>query len=363
VPDTWAVRHHAGHDVSIRHDRPPTRAELSAARHRAATPAGSDGVAADVDDPAGGDARRSPAGSRHPWGRDDPSPVARTARYGTGASIPASRLDPLATRHGVSAGAVSWRPVDCHAHSTLSDGELTVQQVVERGELLGVQPTVSDHISRDVGVGPQDERAIEAYLDELERHPVLVGGEFCWHDALWRELPAPTVRRFTHRLGSLHAIVLGDGSVVHSFARRFPAGLTPAAYMDAFIENLERFAVEMPVDILAHPTLLPLSLRTYPVDALWTEALESRAVAALRDARIAFEVSARYRPHERLVRRAADAGVRISLGSDGHGAEQVADVSWPLSLTRALGVRDGELYDPRVHGSRTGHYDRMPARR
>jgi histidinol phosphatase-like PHP family hydrolase len=138
------------------------------------------------------------------------------------------------------------------------------------------------------------------------------------------------------------------------FQRRWPDGLDVDAYMDAHVASLERFAREMPVDILAHPTLLPLPIRTRPLEELWTEEREARAVAALRDAGIAFEVSNRYRPHERFVRRAVGAGVRISLGSDGHTDAQVADVAWPLALARSLGVPDGELYDPFVHGRRGG---------
>jgi histidinol phosphatase-like PHP family hydrolase len=252
---------------------------------------------------------------------------------------------------------VTWQPVDCHAHSTISDGALTVHEIVERGQRLGIRPSVSDHISRDVAVGPRDLPAIAAYLDELEKYPVLRGGEFCWHDSLWRELPAGLTRRFTHRIGSLHAVVLDDGRVVHSFARRLADGLTVAAYMDVYVENLERLAVHMPVDILAHPTLLPLSLRARSTEELWTESHEERAVEALRRAGVAFEVSSRYPPHERLVRRAVAAGVRISLGSDGHGAEQVGDVTRPLALTRSIGVHDEDLYDPCAHGSRTGHFD------
>jgi histidinol phosphatase-like PHP family hydrolase len=252
---------------------------------------------------------------------------------------------------------VTWQPVDCHAHSTMSDGALAVPQIVERAKQLGVRPSVSDHISCDLAVGPRDLAAVAAYLDELEKHPVLRAGEFCWHDTLWRELPPRLTRRFTHRIGSLHAVFLPDGGLVHAFSRQFPDGLSAAAYMDAHVDNLERFAREMPVDILAHPTLVPLALRDRAGEELWTEAHEARAVDALRRAGIAMEVSARYPPHERLVRRAADAGVRLSLGSDGHAGDQVADVSWPLSLTRAIGVRDEDLYDPTAHGSRTGHFD------
>jgi histidinol phosphatase-like PHP family hydrolase len=249
-----------------------------------------------------------------------------------------------------------WRPTDCHAHSRHSDGALTVAEVVARAAVLGTRASVTDHISRDAPTVVDSPRAVEEYLDDLERYDVLRGGEFCWHDSLWRELPPETVRRFTHRVGSLHAIRLEDGRYVRAFARELPDGLTPAAYMEAHVRSLESLAEEMPVDVLAHPTLVSPVLRALDPHELWSDALEERAVGALRRGGIAFEISARYRPHERIVRRAAEAGVRLSLGSDGHAREQVADVSVPLELARQIGVRDDLLYDPERHGSRTGAF-------
>ena len=253
---------------------------------------------------------------------------------------------------------MSWLPVDCHAHSTWSDGVLAVAEVVRHAAARGVRPTVSDHVSRDVRNAVDSEDRFAAYVEDLERHEVLRGAEHCWHDALWRELPAALTSRLTHRIGSLHAVFLPDGRAMHAFARRWPDGLSADAYMDAHVENLERFAREMPVDILAHPTLLPLALRKRPLEELWTEPREERAVVALARAGIAFEISNRYRPHERFVRRAVAEGVRISLGSDGHTEAQVADLAWPLALARQLGVADESLYDPARHGSRTGFWER-----
>jgi histidinol phosphatase-like PHP family hydrolase len=251
-----------------------------------------------------------------------------------------------------------WLPRDCHAHSTFSDGALAPSEVVATARARGVRPSVTDHLSGDVNPAVGSVARVAAYLDALEdlaarEAPELGrGGEFCWHDALWREIPDDLWARFTHTVGSLHAVWLPDGSTIHAFRRRWPDGLTPDGYMDVHVENLERFAREMPVDVLAHPTLLPLSLRARPLEELWTEAREERAVRALADAGVAFEISNRYRPHERFVRRAVGAGVRLSLGSDGHSREQVADVAWPLSVARALGVRDVDLYDPALHGRR-----------
>jgi len=247
---------------------------------------------------------------------------------------------------------MSWQPVDCHAHTNFSDGALTIAQVVERAALLNVVPSVADHISHDVARAVDSVESAREYIAALEEYDVLRGGEFCWHDSLWRELPDDLVARFTHRLGSLHAVRLPTGDLVHAFSRR-PPPVTVDEYMSAHLESLETLAREMPVDILAHPTLVTLPFRQRPVDELWTDEREERIVEALFAGGIAFEISNRYRPHDRLVERAIDRGVRISLGSDGHTVEQVADVAAPLAMARRLGARDEDLYDPRRHGSKT----------
>lgn len=248
---------------------------------------------------------------------------------------------------------MTWQPVDCHAHSTFSDGALEIPAIIERARAHRVVASVADHISRDVSRSITSVEQVREYLDTLEDYDVLRGGEFCWHDSLWRELPDDLVPRFTHRIGSLHAVRLPDESWVHAFTRRLPNGLTPEAYMDAHTDSLEALAREMPVDILAHPTLVTLPFRALPTGSLWNPEREERVAEALYQANIAFEISNRYPPHESIVRRAIERGVRISLGSDGHTAEQVGDISRPLALARRLGVPDEQLYDPRRHGSKT----------
>jgi histidinol phosphatase-like PHP family hydrolase len=249
---------------------------------------------------------------------------------------------------------MTWQPVDCHAHSTFSDGALTVQVVIERVRARGVRPSLADHMSRDVSRSLTSVSDIRAYLDALEAYDVLRAGEFCWHDNLWRELPADLVRRFTHRIGSLHAVRLPDGTLVHAFSRDVPGQLTVDAYMDAHTDSFEALTREMPVDIVAHPTLVALPFRKLETDILWNDDRETRMVEALFASGTAFEISSRYPPHERLVRRAIERGVRISLGSDGHTAAQVGDIEKPLATARSLGVADEDLYDPTRHGSKTG---------
>ncbi|HET9010664.1 MAG TPA: hypothetical protein VFN38_02570, partial [Gemmatimonadaceae bacterium] len=149
----------------------------------------------------------------------------------------------------------AWQPTDCHAHSRHSDGALTVAEVVARAAALGTRPSVTDHISRDAPTIVNSPEGVERYLDDLESYAVLRGGEFCWHDALWRELPRTIVRRFTHRIGSLHSIRLSSGHFFRAFSHQLPESVTALEYMEAHVASLEALAEEMPVDILAHPTL------------------------------------------------------------------------------------------------------------
>jgi histidinol phosphatase-like PHP family hydrolase len=244
------------------------------------------------------------------------------------------------------------RIVDCHAHTTLSDGDLTVAELAEQVRARGAVPSVADHISRHVTRAVDSVAAVDAYLDVLDQHDVLRGGEFCLHDGLWAEIPSATRARFTHVLGSLHAFPVGGRGLVHSFSRAHSEGVTPQAYMDALVEGAEAYLAVAPIDILGHPTLVNHAFRAVPGEELWTEEHEERLVAVLLRAGIAFEISNRYRAHDRLIGRAAAAGVRIALGSDGHTRDQVGDLAWPLAAARRAGIDDEDLYDPLRDGSR-----------
>ena len=246
-----------------------------------------------------------------------------------------------------------WRPLDCHAHSTCSDGVLSPDEVIATADARGVRGSVSDHASRDVRYSLKSPDAIDVY-ESMIAHLPYRSAEFCSHDSLWRELSPLQLGRLTHRIGSLHAFALDDGTMLRMFQKELPSGMSRSDYMARHLDALDALADAMPIDIFAHPTLVPHALRAVPGEALWSEADEERLVGALRRNDICFEVSNRYRAHPRLVQRAVDGGVRLSLGSDGHQPEQIGNLAWPLALTRSLGVPDEALYDPLVHGTRHG---------
>jgi histidinol phosphatase-like PHP family hydrolase len=230
---------------------------------------------------------------------------------------------------------------------------LSPDDVLATAAARGVRGSVSDHASRDVRYSLKSPEAVDAY-EALIAHLPYRSAEFCSHDSLWRELSDEQLGRLTHRIGSLHAVFFDDGSLVRMFQKEMPTGLTQTAYMAQHLAAVDALADTMPIEIFAHPTLLPYPLRELPPEELWTESGEEQLVQALKRNGIAFEVSNRYRAHPRLVQRAVAHGVRISLGSDGHQREQIGNLDWPLALTRSLGLADDALYDPLVHGTRRG---------
>jgi histidinol phosphatase-like PHP family hydrolase len=239
---------------------------------------------------------------------------------------------------------------DLHCHTTMSDGYVPLDQLVSIAAELGVTVGVADHIStRNIDRFVSTEARLQAYLDALEDAPVFRSGEFCWCDDLWSTLPDEVMDRFDYRVGSNHGFNLPGGGMGSPWWKQLPPEWKsrPQELMDAMVDELCRMVRTMPIHIAAHSTLTPPALygMENDVDAWWTEPREERYVAALAESGVALEISNRYRlPHDRLLRRALDAGVRFSLGSDGHGVEQVARLEWAAATARRVGITDAHMF-------------------
>jgi histidinol phosphatase-like PHP family hydrolase len=240
---------------------------------------------------------------------------------------------------------------DLHCHTTFSDGHLSLQEVVDTAESLGVQVGVADHVSTRGEQFIRSAQRVAEYLDALDQAPVFRSAEFCWCDSLWREIPEALMRRFDYCVGSNHGFWLPDGTMASPWGMRLaePWSSRPQEVMDAMVANLCEMVGTMPIRIAAHSTLTPPALFALEddVDAWWSPEREDRYVEALAASGVALEISNRYQlPHDRLLIKARQAGVRFSLGSDGHSARQVARLDWAAETARRVGVGDDDLFVP-----------------
>ena len=242
--------------------------------------------------------------------------------------------------------------MDLHVHTTMSDGYVPLEELVEIGRRRGVRIGVADHVSRrNMQRFVSTERKVRRYLDALAAQDVFVSGEFCWCDDFYRELPDEVMARFDYLVGSNHGFNLPGGGMGSPWWEQLPQEWKdrPQALMDVMVDELCGMVRSMPIRIAAHSTLTPPALYALEddVDAWWTDEREDRYVEALAESGVALEISNRYRlPHDRLLRKALQAGVRFSLGSDGHGREQVARLEWAAETARRVGVTDAELFVP-----------------
>ncbi|CAA9304810.1 MAG: hypothetical protein AVDCRST_MAG68-740 [uncultured Gemmatimonadetes bacterium] len=239
---------------------------------------------------------------------------------------------------------------DLHCHTDMSDGDLTLAQVAARAAELGVEVGIADHVSsRNVERFVSSEARVRRYLDALEDAPVFRAGEFCWCDELWKELPAEVMDRFDYRVGSNHGFYLPDGTMGSPWWQKLPEPWNgrPHEVMDVMVANLCDMVAAMPIQIAAHSTLTPPALFDLEndVEAWWTAEREDRWVEALAASGVALEISNRYRlPHDRLLGKALQAGVRFSLGSDGHTRAQVAQLGWAEATARRVGITEREMF-------------------
>lgn len=255
------------------------------------------------------------------------------------------------TGAGSAAGEVLGR-FDLHAHTTMSDGEMELERVVELAAEHGVTIGIADHVStRNVKRFVATLEAVEAYVASLEAAPVLRAAEFCWCDPLHDQLPAELLARLDYTIGSNHGFALPGGSMGSPWWKRLPpewAG-RPDRLMELMVLNLCDLAEAMPVQIIAHPTLMPPALLALEPDvhAWWTEEREDRFIEATLRGGVAIEISNRYRlPHDRLLAKAKRAGATFSLGSDGHTAAQIGRLEWAVEAARRADIGDADLYIP-----------------
>src|SRR5690606_4642370 len=88
----------------------------------------------------------------------------------------------------VSAGEMMKTPdllgkFDLHVHTTMSDGNVDLHEVVEIAQARGVIIGISDHVS---GRKPEqfvsDRARLGRYIEAIESVPVLRAAELCWYD-------------------------------------------------------------------------------------------------------------------------------------------------------------------------------------
>lgn len=242
--------------------------------------------------------------------------------------------------------------MDLHAHTDMSDGDLPLERVAALARERGVVIGIADHVSsRNTHRFISNERRLRDYLDALDGAPVLRSAELCWCDDFSQSIPDELMDRFDYLIGSNHGFALPDGTFGSPWWSELPQAWSdrPQEVMEIMVHNLCDMVCAMPIQIIAHSTLTPPALYALEPDvhAWWTEEREDRFVEAAAESGVAIEISNRYGlPHDRLLRKALQAGAIFSLGSDGHHEHQIGRLEWAVTTARRVGITDAVMFVP-----------------
>jgi histidinol phosphatase-like PHP family hydrolase len=122
----------------------------------------------------------------------------------------------------------------------------------------------------------------------------------------------------------------------------------PKRIIELMLAEIKKGARDHHFHILAHPGLLPLGLRDQReklLDAKWDEGLIDLAL----EYGFALEISSRWEvPGRGTIEKARRAGVRFSLGSDGHSRDRMCRLDYSLAMVKECGIGQEGLYRPRI---------------
>ena len=241
---------------------------------------------------------------------------------------------------------------DLHTHTTFSDGDGTVEYLIERAKEKGYKLGISDHI---YCAGLDRNEDIEKYLEYLENYDVLKGAEAnIGQDFI---LPDFLAARLDYCIASVHAVPDENGNLISlseyfghrakhrdQYVKNYNSNLSKE-YMKKIIRIVEDTFARERVDIYGHSTVLPfyeeLEGTTFLRD--W----ENDILGLCKKYNVALEISGLWKqPSEQMIKKARKIGLKFSFGSDCHKLREACNLSYVEDMIVKTGICMEELFIP-----------------
>jgi len=241
---------------------------------------------------------------------------------------------------------------DLHTHTILSDGDGTVEYLIEKAKEKGYCLGISDHI---FCCGIDTIKDIEKYIAYLEQYDVLKGVEANIGQDF--TLPDILVARVNYCIASVHAVPDEDGNLINlskyfgyrskhlgEYNKNYNSALSEK-YMENIIVMLKDSFANQRVDIYGHSTVLPFYEELEGTAFLrdW----ENDILGLCKKYNVALEISGLWKqPSELVIRKAREMGLKFSFESDCHMLSEVCDLAYVEDMIAKTGICEEELFIP-----------------
>lgn len=241
---------------------------------------------------------------------------------------------------------------DLHCHTVLSDGEMTLDEVIAKAEAGGYKTGVSDHLFADGNDTIED---IRHYLDTYEKYDIPLGGEANLGDPV--QLPDAEEARFDYIIASTHAVYPKSGKIalnawlglMHGYDEKWDGydKSRAAELLDLSYLQMKDFFGSHRAEILGHANMMPF-YDDLPYESREVLDWEKDVVSLCKKYHIAMEISSGCRrPYGRMLRTAKEAGLKFTFGSDAHELADAGNLEYSLQMAKELELTDDDLYIPK----------------
>jgi hypothetical protein len=248
--------------------------------------------------------------------------------------------------------------VDFHTHLK---GTLKLEDVLKRAYRDGIAAGIA--VNGGKGFPIESDAGIEAFRKSMEGQPVFIAMQAEGRE--WLDLFTPeSVAKFDYVFTDSMTWTDNSGKRMRLWmADEVGEIRDPQAFMETLVARTVKILSEEPIDIYVNPTFLPKVIAS-DYDKLWTEPRMDKVIAAAKDHQVAIEINNRYRiPSEAFLRRAKDAGVLFTCGTNNAGAEDLGRMEYCLEIAGKLDLKWQNFWVPGVYGEKAALRKPWPARK
>jgi hypothetical protein len=252
---------------------------------------------------------------------------------------PQPRFDDVDTRI-VELQQANFPTVDLHVHVK---GGLTLEDALALSRKTGINYGIA--VNCGVGFPITSDADIEPFLKTMAGQPVFVGMQAEGRE--WVKLfSREAVKRFDYVFTDAMTFTDHRGQRTRLWMKNEVDVPDPQAFMDMLVEKIVGILDNEPINIYVNPTFLPEVIAAQ-YDTLWTETRMQKVVDALVRNRIALEINSRYRiPSATFIRKAKQAGVKFTLGTNNAGNKDLGRSEYGLQMVRECGLTWQDMWLP-----------------
>jgi histidinol phosphatase-like PHP family hydrolase len=231
---------------------------------------------------------------------------------------------------------------DLHIHTTFSDGECTIDKVPLMAKLKRLNfVAIADHYSEYKKVhNRMTGKTIQKYIEKLNEVGVYKSVEVDILEDGSVSISKKNANRFDFIIAGVHTLK----------NRKFWIDPRPIWNPKGFVDDLLKVFIKAMrtglVDVLAHPTWLPWSIR-HMTDRLIDKDWIKSVIKTAKENDVAIEVNGAWKvPKESFIEECLRQKVSMSVGSDAHTCSSIGEIRYPVLLLKSLNIPIDSIFVP-----------------